>query len=159
MSKTTTRNGVEFRSCGCGCEAPVAGKAAYRPGHDARHASDIGKEIAVTGDRSKADALPSPALRAKALRIADNASAKAAGKAQSQAARNAAKRAASPAVAETKADAFLKTHTQGEVKIGRWTYPVRVTNAGKVEVNEKRDGSGSWGALQPGQASKIVWTD
>lgn len=29
-------------------------------------------------------------------------------------------------------------------KLGRWEYPVRVTNAGQFQRNTKRDGSGSW---------------
>lgn len=66
---------VERRLCLCGCGSPTG--LNYRPGHDARHASIVGRQLAATGDdltSAQRDALlltlPSDALRAKASSIA-----------------------------------------------------------------------------------------
>lgn len=56
-------------ACQCGCgEAITRLTALYRPGHDARHASAVGRALISAGhpDQALLDALPSPALRAKA---------------------------------------------------------------------------------------------
>ncbi len=56
-------------SCSCGCGQNVASTTArYRPGHDARHAAAVGRALIAAGhlDSALLDALPSPALRAKA---------------------------------------------------------------------------------------------
>jgi hypothetical protein len=70
----------EARYCGCSCGEPVRQNADYRPGHDARHASQIGRTLAANPkDRDALAAIKrmSPPLRAKAERIRDNAAAKA----------------------------------------------------------------------------------
>lgn len=66
---------VERRTCLCGCGSPTGRN--YCPGHDARHASMIGRDLAAAGDdltSVRRDALllklPSDALRAKATSIA-----------------------------------------------------------------------------------------
>ena len=66
---------VERRTCLCGCGSPTGRN--YRPGHDARHASMVGRKLAAAGDdvtSAHRDALllklPSDALRAKASSIA-----------------------------------------------------------------------------------------
>lgn len=44
-----------LRTCRCGCEAPLGGKAAYRPGHDARHISNLKHKLDLAsagGDRT-----------------------------------------------------------------------------------------------------------
>lgn len=85
-SATSSRPKVdhgEYHPCGCGCGEMVPPKSNYRPGHDARHAGQIGREIAanyaVKGfDRRELLAkLPSDALKAKAEKIAETTIAKA----------------------------------------------------------------------------------
>lgn len=41
----TAKPGDDLRRCLCGCELQVVGKAIYRPGHDARHVSQLATEI------------------------------------------------------------------------------------------------------------------
>lgn len=81
--KPKTSSG-EIRKCLCGCGENVAGKASYRPGHDARHAGQIARAMLAASkktDRTKAlDALPSPALQAKATKIFEGLQAKTKGK-------------------------------------------------------------------------------
>jgi hypothetical protein len=60
--------------CLCGCGEPVIRPTAlYRPGHDARHAAAVGRALLSAGHADPAilDALPSPALRAKAEAMLD----------------------------------------------------------------------------------------
>lgn len=63
--------------CLCRCGDKVAGKANYKPGHDARHAGQVAREIASNYstkgfDRKKILAtLPSDKLKVKAEAIAD----------------------------------------------------------------------------------------
>jgi hypothetical protein len=65
----------ESGKCRCGCGEDT--KSNYRPGHDARHAGQVGREIAANyatkgfDRRTLLDALPSDKLRAKAERIAE----------------------------------------------------------------------------------------
>lgn len=77
-----------LRTCRCGCGAPLGGKAAYRPGHDARHVSNLKRDLenaAASSDRSPESTeriqgevyaifsqLKSDALRAKLGRAVDN---------------------------------------------------------------------------------------
>lgn len=85
--------------CGCGCEVrTVRPEARYLAGHDARHAGQVGRQIAAGADREKALAtLPTPALRAKAAGFADRvqrlADEKVARKVATEAAKQAAKAA------------------------------------------------------------------
>lgn len=71
-------------ACHCGCGEQIGPKATYRPGHDARHAGMVARDIAADPKQEKTLllALPSPALRAKAQRAAARATAKAAEKAE-----------------------------------------------------------------------------
>lgn len=78
-TKTTTEPTTTGVICTCGCGEPT--KSKYRPGHDARHAGQVGRSLATNPkDKAALAALSgmSPALRAKAERIRDNAAAKAA---------------------------------------------------------------------------------
>ncbi len=119
-------------TCGCG-EATQSAKSLYRPGHDARHAGLVARDLVasrVQGHERQysEEDLGSDALRAKALKMADRLAAKA----QAQADRAAAKGS---------------KWTEAEpVKRGRWTYPTR-TNGKITQVNDRRDGSGTWAAL------------
>jgi hypothetical protein len=64
-------------ACLCGCGAVVGRGSRYRPGHDARHAGQVGRQIAsADGDGTHLlAALPSEALRAKASGIAERVAA------------------------------------------------------------------------------------
>lgn len=73
--------------CLCGCGEVITTRSLYRPGHDARHAGQVGREIAsiMNGGHDEGDqitidslieALPTDALRRKAMRVADNANRK-----------------------------------------------------------------------------------
>lgn len=59
--------------CLCGCREPVGRGALYRPGHDARHASQVGRAMLAAGaeDPALLAALPSGALRRKARAMLD----------------------------------------------------------------------------------------
>jgi hypothetical protein len=128
--ETVTGSGV----CKCGTCGEIVGsmgKSLYRPGHDARHAGNIARYVAETGDDTKINDLPTDALRNKAENMVTRLRAKAQVKADRDAA---------------KANKTAKW-TEGEpVKVGRWTYPTR-TNGKTTQRNENRDGSGSWIAL------------
>lgn len=140
-------NGVKFKGCACNCGQPVPGRSTYRPGHDARHAGQVARD-AVESFRNGQGAVDSPefymelvnrpALAAKARKMALGIVAKAEGK-------KAAKTGRSTSAQEM----------TGEIKIGRWTYPARMTIAGKAQRNTRRDGSGSWIALDPN--GKVIW--
>ena len=69
---------TDLSVCGCGCGETT--KATFRPGHDARHAGNTGRALAANpkDKTALADlAAMTPALRAKAERVRDNAVAKA----------------------------------------------------------------------------------
>src|SRR5215212_1459355 len=59
--------------CRCGCGEQVGRGALYRPGHDARHASQVGRAMMAAGaeDPVLLAELPSEALRAKARGMLD----------------------------------------------------------------------------------------
>lgn len=104
-----------YHPCGCGCEENVPAKSNYRPGHDARHAGQVGREIAVNyatpgfDRRELLAALPSDALKDKAEAIAEKAI------------ERAAKKADKPVM------------TEGTAKVGKNTVKARMTNDG-IEV-------------------------
>lgn len=60
-------------ACGCGCGAQANPGRLYRPGHDARHAGQVGRALAAKapGAEEAASALPA-ALEAKARAFAAN---------------------------------------------------------------------------------------
>lgn len=136
MTKTQTpetSTGSGHCLCGCGDIVRSMGKSVYRPGHDARHAGQVARYVAESGDDGAVAALPTDALRSKA----ENMVLRLRTKAQAQADLEAA-RASRPAKAAK--------WTYGEAKKGRWTYPTR-TNGRVTEINDKRDGSGNWAEL------------
>lgn len=64
MSKSTARNST---ACLCGCDAPTARN--YRPGHDARHVSNLVRAVGEGLDKRAAlKVLPTEALRVKFTR-------------------------------------------------------------------------------------------
>ena len=147
-TKTTAQtHGSGNYLCGCGELVLTMGRSLYRPGHDARHAGNLGRLVAETGDDSLLASLPTPALRTKAETVANNARAKAQAKADRDAAREAKKtaKATTPQVDDEDEDLLPIS----EIKVGRWTYPVRRDPADREQLqrNERRDGSGNWTAL------------
>jgi len=136
--------------CLCGCTQPTSGKAFYRPGHDARHVSNLlaalikqadGKGFSSEMVRQMGKGLPSEALRIKFSTAAHNFAnkgqkAKAAKKAQPE---------------------LIGDDTTGW-KIGRWVYPMAVRfdskhsgiHDGRYDwhYNTKRDGSGEWVSIE-----------
>lgn len=144
---TTTVNGVQFKGCKCECGQPVSSKANYRPGHDARHVGVVARNAvdafrhgqgAVDSDEFYMLLEGSPALVAKAKKMALGLVAKSEGKKAAQTGH--------------RTEAQGKT---GTTKIGRWTYPVRMTLAGKAQFNTKRDGSGTWEPVD--KHDSIIW--
>lgn len=81
MSATTTEkpartkpdtNPADLPLCRCGCGSPVGRKSFFKPGHDARMAGNVARDIAAGGDREALlDTLPSDALRRKSAEMAD----------------------------------------------------------------------------------------
>ncbi|MGY4541726.1 hypothetical protein ACVWY0_001639 [Arthrobacter sp. UYNi723] len=129
---TTTEKATVQCTCGCG-EATQSAKSLYRPGHDARHAGLVARDLVASRQEGyerqySEEDLGSDALRAKAVKMAERLTAKA----QAQADRAAAKGS---------------KWTEAEpVKRGRWIYPTR-TNGKVTQINDRRDGSGNWTAL------------
>lgn len=103
--------------CGCGEQS----QNNYRPGHDARHAGQIGREIAAGhgtkgfNRRTLLEFLPTDALKAKAEGVAETAIQKEAKREAAAAAKAAAKQA--------KEDA--KSWTEGTAKVGKEELPAR----------------------------------
>lgn len=64
-------NPADLPNCTCGCGAVIGRKSMYKPGHDARHAGNIAREIAATNDFTLLEALPTDALRDKAGAMAE----------------------------------------------------------------------------------------
>lgn len=135
----------EFKHCLCGCGANVPSKTNYRPGHDARHAGQIGREIAAnyTVDgfdrRTLLDALPTDALKRKAEGVAETAIKKAEAKSTNREARSRA--AADKAQAKA---ASGPAFVEGKIRIGRRMFPARKYEGGVIEVNQNQDGDGKW---------------
>lgn len=131
----------DLRKCTCGCGENVAGKSLYRPGHDARHAGQIAREVAADLQNDAAydhqmalEVLPTKALRDKALAHAQRIVAKAAKKTKP----------------EPKPEPQVFT---GTIKIGRWSYPVRSHGGTDVEYQQK----GEWKPLTKAQSAKVDW--
>lgn len=123
-----TKPKAEPKPCLCGCGEQVPGKSFYRPGHDARHAGMVGKEIAANytekgfDRRTLLDALPSDALKAKAEGIAEKQIAKAE-----------AKIAREDARAKAKAEKDANHTEEGMVKVGKKEFAAtRDTRTGEV---------------------------
>ena len=104
--------------CLCGCGEVITTRALYRPGHDARHAGQVGREIAANyttpgfDRRELLAALPTDALKAKAERIAERAVDKNRGEGKKQP---------------------EPTCVEGIVKVGKNERPARRWTGGSVE--------------------------
>lgn len=134
MTKTAS---TEVHDCYCGCKEQVPGKSFYRPGHDARHAGNVGRAIAAhvgtDVSRKNDDAvqdllaeLPSDRLTEKAMGIADKAIEKEIDRHAKQVAREAAKATKDAANAEPKVE-------HGIVTVGKKEYVAKRYEDGTVE--------------------------
>lgn len=171
--KTTTEQATVQCACECG-EATQSAKSNYRPGHDARHASNVGRFLATSNDPEANNralaSLGSDKLRTKALAMDSRLRTLTAAKAEREAAKaNKPAKASKPA--EIEAELALQDEPRpedldedgqltereapeleddilpiSEVKIGRWTYPVRRSPEDREQLqrNTNRDGSGNW---------------
>lgn len=86
-------------TCGCGCGETANIGRTYRPGHDARHAGQVGRWLAENPKAAPAEveaaiaALPTAKLQEKARKFAENRAAEATRKAAAKRIREAAKAA------------------------------------------------------------------
>lgn len=146
VTHKTVDTTIAFRKCGCGCDDNVSGKSMYKPGHDARHAGQVARQILTVRPESTTardvllDVLPTQALRDKAAALSDLWIAKADAKVEREKER--ADRAA--AKAEAKAAKTPEWTDIDPVKVGKVEYPARQHRDGHVERNSKKDGSGNW---------------
>lgn len=131
----------QFPLCKCGCEKRVRFTSSnYLPGHDARHKGQIAREIIATGDKGLINQLPSPALQDQAKELV----VKWVNKGKVPGGQKLAKKTEAP----------VEDSTQYEIKIGRWTYPVKKHGASYL-YNTKRDGSGEWSTMEPDTAKRV----
>lgn len=146
-------NTTATATCKCNCGQTVGPKATYRPGHDARHVSDLLATIIEHQEFEMIEAyqkdLPSVALRAKFAKAVEN-----------YLGRQSKKSAGRQGRTE-----WVESDTD-DYKVGRWTYPVLVemlredvkpaypgeeSEYKNFKRNTKRDGSGEWVALEGGE--------
>lgn len=150
MSKNLTNPTSTAAFCLCGCYEETGPKAFYRPGHDARHVSNLLAAIIAEGNLSTANvaryskALPSEALRFKLERAVDNFAAKG----------TKAKKA--------RQEAPLEEDDTTGWKIGRWVYPMACRFPADDQgerydwhYNTKRDGSGEWVSIEGAKGEMI----
>lgn len=130
-------NPADLPMCRCGCRVPVNDrKRNYLPGHDARHAGQVGKAIAAKDPKSDEfesmlAVLPTDALRRKASDIATRRLHKAATK-------TAPTRRKLEAQGKTTEEIEAVQFVSGEVKVGRWKYPAeRNMTSGAVTFKRK----------------------
>lgn len=137
-------NPADLPLCKCGCGTPVGRKSNYKPGHDARHAGNVARQIADNpGERDMLLAtLPSDKLRVKARDMADRLLAKDASGSTSGR-KSATKR-------------IVVEETLGQVKRGKTWYPGKIVN-GVLYRNTKKDGTGTWNEAD--QASEFIPND
>lgn len=129
-------NPADLPACLCGCGLILGNrKRNYKPGHDARHAGQVGRallDLDLTDEEFKAKsdamlaALPTEALRTKAWNLYNNKLEKA-----SQAHD---KKVAKAPTAIAKAEMI-----PGKVKIGRWEYEAERNSVSNAVVYMKKD--------------------
>lgn len=115
----TATNPAGLPSCLCGCGGVTNRNRNYRPGHDARHAGNVGRAVAAAAPADRKallDALPTDALKAKALKVAEK-----------------------PAKGSRKAS--QPQPVRGQVKSGRWSYKAQREADGTVVYNDKKGAS------------------
>lgn len=137
----TNTEAPKFPTCKCGCGKGVRfTNATYLPGHDAKHKGNIAREILATGDKNLINNLPSLALQNQAKELV---------------VRWAAKGKAPGAKGKTPKVETVEDNTKYEVKIGRWTYPVKKHGSSFLR-NDRRDGTGEWGTMDADQIKKVT---
>lgn len=140
MAKSATANkkskpAEQYHECYCGCGSNVPTKSFYRPGHDARHAGQVGRQLAIlepgsTGYSDLLNELPSDRLQEKAKGI----EAKARDKADAKAQREQAKQAKREQATVDPGDDGTALVEQGIVKVGKKEYvAIRHTATGVVK--------------------------
>lgn len=120
--------------CRCGCKQATNKGKGYLPGHDARHAGQVAR--AILGDASTApevylSALPTPALRAKAL---------------AQVARGNAKAAVAKVIASAPSTSN-SIPLDGYITHNRERIPAQTFQSNgeqRMNINDAADGSGDW---------------
>lgn len=141
----------------------------YKPGHDARHVSDLlgslkgdardknkdGK-IRITALREAQKALPTPALREKLAKAVERFNNPAEKKPRAPRAEKPAKPEAEVVEAPVEEEftepvdesTIIRVEETQDVKVGRWFYPARRAfledGTEQIQRNEARDGSGAW---------------
>lgn len=101
-TEVTTTEAPTPTPCRCGCGQPtVRAEAMYLPGHDARHAGQVGRAIIADPTQAEAELakLPTDRLRAKAQAMLTRSAHRDAERAARQAAREAARAAYAEAMA------------------------------------------------------------
>ena len=151
--KENNMNTTTPATCKCNCGQTVGPKATYRPGHDARHVSDL---LATIVEHQEFDMitkyqtdLPSTALKEKFANAVENY--------LGRKAKKSAGRQSRTEWVDSDTDSY---------KVGRWNYPTQVLmyreglrglKPGQeseyldIRRNTKRDGSGEWVALEGGE--------
>lgn len=172
-------NPADLPLCRCGCKSPIGRKSTYKPGHDARHAGQVARDIAATTDPQRAElmlaSLGSDALRQKAINMADRLQAKTNAKIERKAAKDEPQHASEEAIeaaieageaaAEAEADPepeptpepTVVASNTGSVKFGRWSYPVKRDESGQVVRATDRNGGDNWVPVQESDMHKVVW--
>lgn len=135
---TKDNNPADLPLCLCGCMNPVnSRKRNYRPGHDARHAGQIGKALGGSGYEPGDESwtaylglLPTAALQGKADTMARRIKAKLIAKAE----------ASVKGIGQEIRDRIAKVEFEdGHVKRGRWSYDAkRNTTSGAVTYTDKK---------------------
>lgn len=147
----------EGGECYCGCTGRTSStKSFYLPGHDARHAGQIGKAIAAARLDESADAesikenvqvllqeLPSDKLTEKASNIGNRIFSKEMEKRAKVEARKAAKEAADKVLTESKSNPEPEGDApyvgEGIITVGKNEYVAQIDEAGKVTYFKGED--------------------
>lgn len=133
-AKKATPKEKTYHPCYCGCKENVPSTSFYRPGHDARHAGQIGREIAANiatkgfDRRELLNNLPSDKLQAKAELIAEKA-------------------------IEREAKKSLPKTVDGTTKVGKNEVVARRAKDGSVEY---LDAKGNWKSASKAATAAFV---
>lgn len=136
---TTKRdpNPANLPSCLCGCGTVIQSrKGMYRPGHDARHAGNIGRALMEAGriDSDLLEKLPTDKLRDKAIAMFNKNNERKVTKVQ-------AAQAKEPQVAP---EPEPTDDVEGVVKVGRVEYPAKRHPDGSITRCTTKDGKGKY---------------
>lgn len=142
-------NGVAVTAlgdCECSCgNLTRTPEAKFLPGHDQRLVSRIAQDLAharISEDYDKVTFIVGEQAQ-RWPNLSDKIE-NAAWKLESKLIKQAAKKSKKMNAALAALDAELEATGELTVKVGRWDYPAKLSNAGLVMRNTKRDGSGEW---------------